>query len=626
MTFTTQPDAFGGIYHTVHTDSPGSFLEFPVEKIENFDRFICSFRDEPFFMRPTAGSCVEEIPQETQWLAVRHLDGSYSVYFSLAFETYRTCFFGKEGRLWISACTGDDGVAADSFCAYYRISGADFYGLVRQAAESLARRFGTCRLREEKKKPDVMELFGWCTWDSFYNQVKGEDIPVGLESFRKGGVVPKLLILDDGWQTTSENHKHGGQWKLSGLQANDKFLPDLKHTVDAAKGFGVEKFFVWHAVCGYWGGLDPNAEAMKKYGPVLRKARHTEGVRRLNPVRWEQERFDFGLAAPEKFGEFYDDYHSYLKSQGVAGVKVDVQSAMEAHGQGHGGGVKMTATVRKALETSVGKHFGGEMINCMSNGNDMVYHCHDSNLMRSSGDFYPNRASSHSAHIFHNAVNSIWLSRFVWCDWDMFQTSHIYGSYHAAARAVSGSPVYVSDRVDAHDFDLIRSLTDREGKVMLALDVAMPTEDCLFADPSQEKSLYKIFNRNRFGSVIGVFAFGGEKQTVRVSPADVPGNGKGTYAAYSHRTGETALLTREEAMEVSLEGMQWDIITFAKVEEGFAILGLTEKLNCGGAVKALEPAGDKMRVQLADRGTLLFYREQMGFRRTEVPETCEVLL
>jgi raffinose synthase len=274
----------------------------------------------------------------------------------------------------------------------------------------------------------------------------------------------------------------------------------------------------------------------------------------------------------------------------------------------------------------VGKHFGGEMINCMSNGNDMVYHCHDSNLMRSSGDFYPNRASSHSAHIFHNAVNSIWLSRFVWCDWDMFQTSHLYGPYHAAARAVSGSPVYVSDRVDAHDFDLIRSLTDREGKVMLALDVAMPTEDCLFADPSQEKSLYKIFNRNRFGSVIGVFAFGGEKQTVRVSPADVPGNGKGTYAAYSHRTGETALLTREEAMEVSLEGMQWDIITFAKVEAGFAILGLTEKLNCGGAVKALEPAGDKMRVQLADRGTLLFYREQMGFRRTEVPETCEVLL
>ena len=622
MTFTTQMDAFGGRYYIAHTDEPKATLTFPAGKIENLDRFICSFRDEPFFMRPKAGGSVNEIPPETQWLGVRHADGSFSVYFSLAFEMYRTCFFGKDGQLWISARTGDEDLTAGDFCAFYQITGDDFYGLVRKAAESVAERFGTCSLRWNKKKPETMKLFGWCTWDSFYNQVKGDDIPVGLESFRKGGIVPKLLILDDGWQTTSDHDRSGGQWKLSGLEANEKFTPDLKHTVDAAKAYGVEKFFVWHAICGYWGGLDPNAEAMKKYDPVLSKAVHTEGVRQLNPVRWEQERFDFGIAAPEKFAEFYDDYHSYLKSQGVAGVKVDVQSAMEAHGQGRGGGIRMTRAAREALEASVQKHFDGEMINCMSNGNDMVYHCKTSNLMRSSGDFYPERESSHSAHIFHNAVNSVWLSQFVWCDWDMFQTSHRFGPYHAAARAISGSPVYVSDRVDEHDFDLIRSLTDRNGKAMLAQNVAMPTMDCLFTDPSEEKSLYKIFNRNLCGSVIGVFSFGGEKQSVRVSPADVPGNSAGRYALYSYRTGKTAVVSFEEAMEVSLLGMQWEIITMSKIENGFAVLGLTEKLNAGGAVCGME----NRRVQLADEGSLLIYTEAEGFKTITVPPSCEVTL
>ena len=618
MTITTQSDIFGGKYYIVHMDQPASQVEVPVESIPDLDRFICSFRDEPFFMRPMAGSSVDAIPQETQWLGVRHKDGSYSVYFSMAFEKFRSYFYGKDGQLCISARTGDDALAETEFCAYYRIDGTDFYAMVRHAAQSLAQRYGTCRLRWEKKKPEMMNLFGWCTWDSFYDFVKGEDIPVGLESFKKGGFVPKLLILDDGWQTTADQEKPRGQWKLSGLQANEKFAPNLKHTVDIAKDYGVEKFFVWHAIGGYWGGIDPNAEAMKKYEPVLSQAVHTDGIRALNPTRWEQERFDFGLAKPEKYAEFYDDYHGYLKSQGVAGVKVDVQSSMESHGQGRGGGIAVTRAVRQALESSVQKHFGGEIINCMSNGSDMVYHYKDSNLTRSSGDFYPERMESHSAHIFHNAVNSIWLSQFVWCDWDMFQTTHLYGPYHAAARAISGSPVYVSDRVDEHDFDLIRSLMDRDGKTLLAQDVAMPTLDCLFHDPCADRSLYKIFNRNAHNSVVGVFSYGGPLQTVTVSPRDVVGNTDGMYALYSHKTGKTMVLPYDGEMEVSLEGMQWDIITISKIERGFAIIGLTEKLNCGAAVQELQVEEDYLQLQMADRGHLLVYTQKNGFQVVDV--------
>lgn len=36
----------------------------------------------------------------------------------------------------------------------------------------------------------------------------------------------------------------------------------------------------------------------------------------------------FGVVPPEKIRQFYDDYHRYLRSQGVDGVKVDAQSVV----------------------------------------------------------------------------------------------------------------------------------------------------------------------------------------------------------------------------------------------------------------------------------------------------------
>lgn len=620
MTITIQTDAYGGQYYTVHTDRSEPRAVIPVEKPKNMDRFICSHRKEPFFMSAKAGGCVNEIPLETQWLGIRHTDGTYSVYFSMAFETYRTAFHGEGGQLWVSAVTGDDGVTGESFCAYYKISGCNFYDLVSTAARSLRERFDTFSLRSEKETPAFLNDFGWCTWDSFYDQVRSEDIPRGLESFRKGGIVPKLVILDDGWQTTQDQQLPRGQWKLSDFAPNEKFGGDLTETIARAKAFGVEKFFVWHAVLGYWGGVDPKAPKMQKYRPYYSKAVHTDEIRQVNPTRWESEHFDFGMIDPDMAAEFYDDYHTGLKQQGVDGVKIDVQSAIE----GHGSRIALAKAIRQGMENSVDKHFDGNLINCMSCSNDLIYHCEKANLMRSSNDFFPDDPFSHSNHIYTNAVCSIFMKEFTWCDWDMFQTSHPYGAYHAASRAISGGPVYVSDRVDEHDFDLIRSLTDREGHLLRCSAVAMPTMDCLFTDPTAQKSLYKIFNRNAYSCVVGVFAFGGEMQSVHVSPSDVPGNTVGSYAVYSHNTGKAAVLSCDEAMEVSLEGMQWDILTISKIENGFAVIGLTEKLNSGGAVRKVEFDRACLRLQVADKGPLLIYTEREGFQTVTVPLSGEV--
>jgi hypothetical protein len=81
-------------------------------------------------------------------------------------------------------------------------------------------------------------------------------------------------------------------------------------------------------------------------------------------------------------------------------------------------------------------------------------------LLRNSDDFFPDIPESHPWHVFANSCNSLLNQHLnVVPDWDMFQTVHGYSGFHAAARAVSGGPVYITDVPGQHDADLIGQLT-----------------------------------------------------------------------------------------------------------------------------------------------------------------------
>ena len=78
-------------------------------------------------------------------------------------------------------------------------------------------------------------------------------------------------------------------------------------------------------------------------------------------------------------------------------------------------------------------------------------------------------------------------------DWDMFQSKHPAAKAHAAARAVSGAAVYVSDYPGQHDFGLLKQLVLPDGSVLRARLPGRPTADCLFTDVLRDgKSLLKV--------------------------------------------------------------------------------------------------------------------------------------
>jgi len=134
--------------------------------------------------------------------------------------------------------------------------------------------------------------------------------------------------------------------------------------------------YVWHALAGYWGGLLPSSETMKKYNPKIAYPIQSPGnTGNLRDIVMEiLEKFGVGIIDPQNIFEFYNDLHSYLASSGVDGVKVDVQNLIETLGSGYGGRVSLTRRYQEALEQSIARNFkNNNLICCMSHNSDSIY-------------------------------------------------------------------------------------------------------------------------------------------------------------------------------------------------------------------------------------------------------------
>ena len=616
-TFAAVPDPSGvGVFLRMSAPRPGSFVQSPLGTIRGLRRFTSCHRYEPFWMKPAAGATTAEVPVETQWLLAETDTGECVLLVPLLDGAFRFALRGGPAGLTLYGETGDPFTAGNGGVALFVAVGRDPYQLAADGARAVLAHLGTGRLRRDKPLPDFADLFGWCTWDAFYREVTADKVRTGLASFAAGGIEPRFLILDDGWQSTKVEST--GEERLTSLEANAQFGGDLTPVVRLAKhGFKIRAFLVWQTLYGYWGGVDGAAlpgygvrEAVRSFGPGILQQEPMLNVQYWGPL--------VGLVPADQIGRFLDDYHRRLEAQGVDGVKVDSQATIEGVATGQGGRVALTRAYRTALEQSVAIHFAGRLINCMSSGMETYYGSSRSTLIRASTDFWPRRPETHGAHLYCNAQVGVWFGEFMQPDWDMFQSGHVMGSFHAAGRAVSGGPVYVSDKPDAHNFAVLRQLVLSDGTILRADRVGRPTRDCLFADVTREPVLLKVFNYNRDCAVIGVFNANYHAEPAAraslagmVAPADAPDLAGGDFAAYAHEADRVWRCRRDERAPMALPEGGWEIVSYAPVDRGVAVLGLADKFNSTGAIAAKRWNADgTYTVSLRDGGAFLAWTER----------------
>ncbi|GLJ46450.1 hypothetical protein SUGI_0979050 [Cryptomeria japonica] len=435
----------------------------------------------------------------------------------------------------------------------------------------------------------------------------------------------------------------------------------------------LQSVYVWHALCGYWGGVHP---ATTKFSSKETEVVLSEGLKKTMHDLAVDRLIDNGIAVvlSHEIHKFYDMFYSYLSGQGVDGVKTDVIHLLETICEEEGGRVEMNKAYFNALSEATRKYLGGNnVLASMEQCNDfMLLGTQAISLGRVGDDFwtedpngpYPRNPKDgfflQGIHLLHCAYNSLWMGQFVHPDWDMFQSTHYSAYFHAASRAICGGPVYVSDSLSEHNFDLLRKLVLPDGTILRCCGYALPTRDCLFHNALEEQdcSILKIWNVNKYNGVVGTFncqggAWSREERrfkntgidqlqisSARVSPKDVEWKQNSEtkanckeenveeFAVYQWKARELSIIKGNSSSTVSvlLKPLEFELITMIPVLKfsetvKWAPIGLLNMLNSGGAVQNIVASSSSSEIHghVEIRG-----HGQMGLYSYVKPKRCTV--
>ncbi|TYJ42469.1 hypothetical protein E1A91_A03G092300v1, partial [Gossypium mustelinum] len=626
---TVTPVNDGSVFVGANATSSSSRHVFNLGTLQEH-RLVCLFRFKIWWMIPCFGTSGGDIPAETQMLLLEVENKFYVLILPVLDGQFRTSLQGTpDNELEFCIESGDPDVQTTKIKEPVFVnSGNNPFNLIRNSIKILEKHKGTFKHIDNKQKPEHIDWFGWNTWDAFYCNVDPEGIKDGLENFSKGGCPPKLLTIDEGWQNIFPSYEENPTGYV----------------------------YIWHAMAGYWGGVLPESEVMKKYNPKIQPVVQSPGnlthvvCSTLDNI---QEK-GIGLIDPSKIRDFYNDFHSYQASCGVDGVKVDVQGVLELLGAGYGGRVSLTRQYLGALEDSVTETFKSNNLICsMSLNTDFLYSTKKAAAARATEDFMPNEPTFQTLHVAAAAFNSLLIGEIIVPDWDMFYSDHITAEFHGAARALSGSAVYVSDKPGSHDFDIIKKLVLPDGSILRARYAGQPTRDCLFNDPVTDgKSLLKIWNLNKLSGVIGVFNCqragiwppikgsiympapgSGTPISGIVSAGDVDAleevageNWRGHCAVYACLSGSLKTMSKDAKFQVALEHLKCEVFTVSPIRAfsedlRFAPIGLLDMYNSGGAVEAMdsENKSSECKIKVRIRGCGRF-----GAYSNKKPKCCSM--
>ncbi len=554
--------------------------------IAGLGRFMALSLHHHFVTSPSWGSDLAAVPARCQFVLWEG-EGACGALVPLLDGDFRSELAGTDGGLSIVTECGPQGRPQSAVSGVLVCVRTDPYQAAADAMAAAVAWMGRGRLRTDKPVPDWVELLGWCTYDAFYGAVDEANILAGLAEFGTNGWTPGHLLIDGGWQDEAKGF-------LQSYDTKEGFTDRRLATVTrrAKREHGVREVGCWQTLFGTIRGVSPDAPAFEPLG------RH--GV-----IETGTEKDVFGVVDIEDVSRFFYEYHSRMDTDGIDYIKVDFQSALRLMTHDRIGRAEGARRWQNAIQASVARHFAGRMLNCMAMGSDEVYHTPWSNVCRSSDDYYPKDDKAHAKHLRLNAFNSLWLGALQVCDWDMFQSGHPWGRYHALARAVSGGPVYVSDVPGTSDYALLQSFLAADGRTLRCPHPALPVRESLFRD-HDEPILLKVFNRAGTLGLLGVFHPGVKaeepQRTEDVGAWMVEGLEGERFAAWSVTRGLLGVVEREQRLPVTLDTRGGDVIVFSPVTAGFAPLGLVDKINPAASVLATYAGADGRSLRVDLRG------------------------
>lgn len=552
-----------------------------------------------FWTVPHMPNTVADIPDGTQTL-LWQVQNDYYYAVTLVGDEYKAVLAGgnadKLNGLAIET-SGDNtvlylttGMAGMSSChspALVIAAGTDPFALppatVKSGFSAMKKPYPT---KQERPYPEVFEYLGWCSWDAFHMFVSHDKLMAKAEEFKQKNLPVRWIILDDMWAevkgNTTPRGMHGRM--LYGFNADpERFPQGLKGAISDLKSTYNLKVGVWHPTTGYWSGIDPEGTIAATLGDNLT---HTGGRRLMPDLR------------NGKGSAFYEAFHSYLKECGADFTKIDHQSYIQRWCRYYMPIGQAAHALHQAIETTVDKYYDGAIINCMGMAIENFWNRPSSAVSRCSDDFRPEDRAWFRKHIMQCSYNSFTQGALYVADWDMWWTDDSQASKNSVLRAMSGGPVYVSDKLDRSVREVIMPIVLEDGRILRCDQAAVPTADCLLTVHETSGRPLKVWNRIGGCGVIAAFNLDSEEKPVSgtISTDDLPFADADEYVVWNWHDRHATRIKKGEKHAFTLDGYDdFRLYLVIPVKNGFAPIGLLDKYMSPATVEALTSTSFRLK-------------------------------
>jgi raffinose synthase len=579
--------------------APEGSISIHVESLGAIDGLMANYQHKDWWTRPHFSTNLSLLPERTQSLLWKREDLYYYL-LPVVDKVYRTELAGSKEGFDVKLSSYAGGYDQCHTLTFAIGKSKKPFGLAKATIAKVLEALGfPTQLRENKRYPHVLDYLGWCSWDAFYHQVSENGIIEKMEELKEKKLPVKWTMIDDGWLDVKEN-------QLLSFKADREKFPNglLGISTKLKQQYGVTWVGVWHTIAGYWGGV------------------HSELAGQLRDSLFETNSKKFiPHYKMDKGFKFWNQWHSELKQQGIDFVKVDSQSAINNFMLYQKSVGEASRGIHKGLEASVGIHFDQCIINCMGMAAENIFNRPISAVSRNSDDFVPGNEISFKEHALQNAYNSYYHGEFYWGDWDMFWTNHEEDIQNAVLRAVSGGPVYFSDKVGETDPEKVWPLILNNGRILRADRPGLPTEDCLLKNPNEEPVPLKVWNTVNGAGVVAAFNIHlkGERVQGVLRPSDVPTLKGDKFAFFDYFKQKVTLIDKESIIPLSLEKdtAKFYIILPLDPMNKITPIGLVNKYMAPATVQEIYGNGKSSFVRLTEGGIF-------GFISNDAPKAAYI--
>lgn len=463
---------------------------------------------------------------------------------------------------------------------------------------------GWMKLREQKEYPEMFQYLGWCSWESYHKKISADKMLREFEGLEASKAPVRYLLVDD------------GHFNTSSLKPKATTFPQgYKALTQKRNDKGIKWIGMWYALLGdAWGVPAAQPDVIKEWmmtGPNQRS---------------------FPKPDPQSIEKFLNYMMEPSVRDGVDFVKVDFCGSLLPFYAGTADRVPLkgfpptnanaianpsqaTAIFARKYQQAVAKKFKG-LMNCNWHTPHFIFNSGDSVVGRCSED-YKLGYDYAKKHLYHSYSSMPWLGQLAWGDHDMFHSSDdLAGGMMALSKAISGGPVYLSDKSSQLVPERIMPMCYEDGLLPRPLAPAAPLAEDLFHGLAENR-LYRVMAPlpNKSVSVVLYnFSSGKTKQlSGTLSPQDyqeasgliqpyegnwpIPQEGLVIYD-YAAQKAEKFSATHE----VSIKGFGDHLLQVSPIKDGWSMIGRSDKYLSAATFEVLSQDKQELKIRLKEAG------------------------